>query len=138
MAYKGTRLWDRLGPRGLCLLSWAWVDSMFGIGMLAAPGQIRAAPAYSFPGKLLPVPLWGAIWLLTAVVLIFFAFRQKDSPGFAVAIAIKLFWGILMAGGWLTGEIPRGYVSMGWWVGAAVVVAVCSRYLPLRVAGEAD
>jgi hypothetical protein len=104
------------------------------VGIPAADHKIRASPTYAFPSQILPLYAWALIWLLVAALLIAAAFvRALDTVAFAAAIGIKAVWGLLMLGGWVAGDIPRGYVAVGIWVGLAGVVKVCSRYLP---AGE--
>lgn len=123
--------WARPGPRGQLLLCFAMIDVLFGVGILAADDRTRASGAYAFTGQILPLHVWALIWLLVAALLIAAAFvRRLDTAGFAAAIGIKAVWGLLMVGGWLAGDIPRGYVSMGIWVGLAGVVKVCGRHLP--------
>lgn len=122
---------ERPGPRGQLLLSFAMIDVLFGVGILLADNRTRSAPAYAFPAQILPLNAWALIWLLVAGLLVAAAFAQRlDTAAFAAAIGIKAVWGLLALGGWLAGDIPRGYVSMGIWVGLAGVVRVCSRYLP--------
>lgn len=121
----------RPGPRGQLLLCFAMIDVLFGVGILAADTEVRASPAYAFTARILPLHVWALIWLLVAALLVAAAFaRRLDAAGFAAAIGIKFVWGLLMLGGWLAGDIPRGYVSTGIWVGVAGVVAVCARHLP--------
>jgi hypothetical protein len=131
-----TNWWARPGPRGQLLLCFAGIDVLFGVGILAAGPQVRASPTYAFPAQILPLHAWALIWLLVAVLLIAAAFVPRlDTTAFAAAIGIKAVWGLLMLGGWLAGDIPRGYVAMGIWVGLAGVVKVCSRHLPAREGG---
>ena len=121
----------RPGPRGQLLLCFAGIDVLYGWGILAADGKTRASPAYAFPGEIFPLHAWALIWLFTAALLVTAAFVPRlDTAGFATAIGIKCAWGLLMLGGWLAGDIPRGYVSTGIWVGVAGAVAVCGRHLP--------
>lgn len=122
----------RVGPRGLFLLAWALVDYLFGIGLLTANAQIRASPTYAFPAQLMPIDFWAGLWIGVAIILTVAAFGSRfDVLGFTAAIGIKSLWAVLMLGGWAVGEIPRGFVSTGIWLGAAVSVGVSARYLPL-------
>ena len=119
----------RLGGRGAFLLCWAWVDILFGLGLLNVDPAIRQVPQYKYVTSFgIPLQGWAILWLCTALILIVSAFRRQ-SAGFHAAVAIKLWWGVLSLGGWMAGEIPRGYVSAGIWLGAAAAVAVASRKL---------
>lgn len=135
---RAVRALTRLGPRGGVLLAWALVDIMYGAGLSAVDQKTKLSPSYAYPAEIISLQLWGLVWIAAAAILVVSAFRKKDYLGFTVAICIKLFWGLLMFGGWLSGEIPRGYVSMGIWVGAAATVGVCARYLPVQAAQDGD
>lgn len=128
------RVWRRLGPRGAVLLCLAWIDVFYGTGLLCAEGPTRTQPTYAFPAEVAPLPVWGVMWLVAAVVLIVNAFRAADAAGYSTAISVKVLWGAMMLGGWIAGDIPRGYVGMSIWLAMAVVVAVCARFLPASVA----
>jgi hypothetical protein len=120
----------RIGPRGAVLLCFAWVDVVFGIGLIRADRAVKANPVYAFPEQVAPLTAWGVLWLAVAAVLIVNAYRLRDAAGYTCAIGIKVLWGVMMLGGWISGDIPRGYVSMSIWLSIAGVVAVCARKLP--------
>lgn len=114
----------RVGRRGAALLCWAWVDVMYGVGLVAADAATRASPTLAWVGAIMPLRWWGAVWLIVAATLVVTAVTRMHTLGHTAAAGIKILWAVLMAGGWLAGEVPRGYVSVGIWGGAAALVLI--------------
>jgi PAS domain S-box-containing protein len=68
--------------------------------------------------------VWGALWLRVGVVCLVQAVMRQDRIAFSAAIAIKVAWSLVSALGWLTGELPRGYLSLAIWITFGGLVAV--------------
>jgi PAS domain S-box-containing protein len=121
-------LTDRVGRRGYALLFFCLVDVIYGWTMAWPTAQTRAVGQYAYADSLLPLRLWGVIWLVVAAVCLVQAFMRQDRVAFAMAIFIKLAWAAIGLAGWLSGDVPRGHLAAVVWAGFAGLVAVMSSW----------
>lgn len=118
----------RIGRRGAILLSLAFIDGIYGVGLLNRPPEARAQPVYVWISGLAPLPVWGSLWLAVAVTCAAMAFVAYDVAAFTAAMALKVVWGTLAGAGWVLGEVPRGYVSTAIWYFAAFIVGITASW----------
>jgi PAS domain S-box-containing protein len=90
--------------------------------------DVRAIAQYQYAALILPLRVWGFVWITIGVVCLISAFRRRDSAAFAAAVSIKIAWALLSLGGWMLGDLPRGHVSAVVWVGFAGLVAVIASW----------
>jgi hypothetical protein len=115
-----------LGRRGLALMFFGLLDVVYAFS-LANPDQVsRSTPFFAWLADIAPLGWWSLLWILTAAACLIFAFRVKDRIGFACAIFLKVLWGLVSLGGWLFGNVDRGYVSAAIWLALAGFVWVLS------------
>lgn len=114
-----------VGKRGRVLLFFGCVDLVYALS-LALPGtELARGSMFMWLAGLAPLWVWGAMWGVVGLLCLLFAFRRQDYPGYAAATLLKVFWGLVCLGGWLFGDVQRGYASAAVWLGLA--------YLMLRV-----
>lgn len=109
------RVRHRVGRRGASLLFLAMLDVVYGTGLTCIGDIGRANPTYQYAASVAPLGAWAALWLLVAAVCAVQAFMIRDQLAFGCAVCLKILWGGLMLIGWLTGDLPRGYVSAAIW-----------------------
>lgn len=120
------RLGHRLGRRGAFLLFLAGLDVVISISLYAPPDP--QPPSVSYVAGLAPLWAWGTLWACCAVLCAVNALRRVDRVGYGAAMAVKVLWGLSLAGGALTGHIPRGMFSAAVWLTFAAVVWLISTW----------
>jgi hypothetical protein len=106
------RLGHRTGRRGAFLLFLAVLDLCYGYALtVMAVAPLKHAPSY-----LLPVHVWGWIWIGTGAVCASGVFMARDWPQFTVAAAMQATWGLLWADLWIVQGVPGGWVSITVWL----------------------
>jgi hypothetical protein len=111
-----TGLRDRIGRRGSSLLFLAWLDLIYGIGLLVADAAARATPTYAFIAKIAPLGWWAVVWFVVGAVCLAQAAAARDQFAFGLAVCLKITWGGMTLVGWLLHDVPRGYVSAAIWL----------------------
>jgi hypothetical protein len=119
---------DRVRHRGAILLALAAIDLIYGAGMIRADAETRGLATYRYIGSVLPLPVWGGLWIAVGAVCLVSALRREDRVAYALAVGLKVFWGLVFLLGWLLGEVPRGYVSTAIWLVFACIVLVVSTW----------
>lgn len=126
------RLTHQVGRRGVVLLWLALVDLVYALTFARPTPAILASPTFRFFGGLFAPFLtveqgllaWAALWGLVGLACLVFAFRLKDWPAYAAAMALKFFWTLSVLLAWLFLGLDRGYLSVAIWGFFTVVVAV--------------
>jgi hypothetical protein len=114
----------RLGRRGLSLLFFAILDAIYSISLVAPDEATRHVPLFQWLASIAPLWVWAVLWGATSLVLFWFAFQRRDQVGFSAAIFLKVTWGLVSLGGWIFGDVDRGYVSAAIWLFLAGFVGV--------------
>lgn len=113
-----------VGRRGRFLLFFGGLDLVYAFSLIAPDARTRSAPLFLWLTEIAPLWVWAAAWGVVGMACLWQAFCRRDAIGFAAAIGLKICWGVVCLGGWLFGDVDRGYVSAGIWLGLAYVVSV--------------
>lgn len=84
----------RLGRRGAFLLSFGFINVVYGVAILRSPvGAVRAT-GLEVLTRLMAIQDWGWLWIGSGIVAAAFAQRRqgRDGPGFLAAMAVPLLW----------------------------------------------
>lgn len=112
----------RVGRRGRVLLFFGCLDLIYALSLAAPNAETRAAAMFVWLADIAPLWVWAGAWGGVGVVCLWQAFCRRDRIGYTAAIALKVCWGLVCAGGWLLGGVDRGYVSAAIWLGLAWLV----------------
>lgn len=112
----------RVGRRGRVLLFFGCLDLIYALSLAAPNAETRAASMFVWLVDIAPLWVWAGAWGGVGVVCLWQAFCRRDRIGYTAAIALKVCWGLVCAGGWLLGGVDRGYVSAAIWLGLAWLV----------------
>lgn len=113
-----------VGKRGRMLLFFGFLDVVYALSLTAPDQTTRRLPMFVWLAQIAPLYVWASAWGAVGLVCLWQAFRRQDRIGYAAAIGLKIFWGIVCLGAWLFGHVDRGYVSAAIWLGLAYVVSV--------------
>jgi hypothetical protein len=92
---------------------------------LAWPDPVtRSGSLFAWLAEVAPMVWWASVWLLVGLICLWQAFCRDDAIGYGAAVALKIGWGVVCLGGWLFGDVERGYVSAAIWLAAAFLVSV--------------
>jgi len=133
------RVGAMLGRRGAILLSYGTVWALYGYGQLGSPPA--AQPGLTLAMQLLPLTVWGWLWLVTGILASVSAFVPQgvDWFGFVALVLIVLPWTLSYLVSWLQADFPRGWVAAAVWGAIAVPVIVVAGWReaprPKRVEG---
>jgi hypothetical protein len=119
-----TGLLNRIGRRGSFLLFLSLLDFIYGYSLLFPTPRSLTNPTTQFIIEIAPLTIWGVLWLAVGVICLIFAFRRKDTIGFAAAMFLKVLWGFTFLIGWLLGAVERGFLSSAIWLAFAAALAV--------------
>lgn len=114
----------RVGKRGRMLLFFGSLDVVYAASLTAPDATTRGAPLFVWLAEIAPLWVWALAWGAVGVTCLWQAFCRRDAVGYAAAIGLKIFWGIVCLGAWLFGGVDRGYVSAAIWLGLAYAVSV--------------
>lgn len=117
-------LLKRVGRRGAFLLWLAMLDLVYGWSMLNPTPRSLTNPTTEFLVQVLPLWVWGSLWMLVGGVCVVYAFRFSDALGFAAAMMLKTLWGMLFLIGWIVVDVERGYLSAVIWLSFAGLMAL--------------
>lgn len=120
------RVIHRLGRRGAALLFFAGLDGVIAWSLLSPDTPLAAS--YAYAATVAPLWAWGTLWGVCAGACAVNAFRRVDRVGFGAAMGVKALWGLLLAGGSLTGHIPRGLIGAAVWLTFAAFVLLLSTW----------
>ena len=118
----------RVGHRGSALLFFAVLDFVYCYSLLVPSRDARESPTLKFLAAIVPLWAWAIAWGSVGVVCLAKAFRRRDQAAFALAIGIKVLWGLVSLGGWLIGDVDRGYVSAAVWLVFAAFVGIIASW----------
>src|SRR5687768_11084491 len=95
------RLIQHIGRRGAFLLFLALLDLIYGYSLLFPTLRSLTNPTTLFLVEIAPLSVWGGLWLAVGILCLIFAFRRRDTIGFAAAMFLKVFWGLVFLFGWM-------------------------------------
>lgn len=121
---------SRVGNRGSVLIFFGTVDLVYAVSLSAPSQQTRQAPLFVWLASIAPMWVWAATWGVVGVICWWEAFQRRDGTGYASAICLKVFWGLVCAGGWLLGGVDRGYVS--------AALFLCQAWVLWKISGWAE
>jgi len=108
--YRALR--HQVGYRGTVLLAFGFLDLGYGYGLLYPDRATSRGPSFAYYDSVLSSNIWGLLWLIAGVVLIWHAFRRDDKVGYVVAIVVKVWWSSFNLIGWWTWPgMERGWVT---------------------------
>lgn len=111
-----------VGKRGRVLLFFGCVDVIYALSLALPEPDLAAGSMFTWLVRLAPLWLWAAVWGAVGALCLFFAFRRRDYPGYAAATLLKVFWGVVCLGGWVVGDVQRGFASAAIWLGLAYLM----------------
>jgi hypothetical protein len=117
-----------VGRRGTFLLFLTILDFVYGYSLLYPTPLSITSPTSVFLAEVLPLWVWGWLWVTVGIICCIFAFRQKDAPGFAAGIFLKILWGTIFLLGWTFAGVERGYLSSTIWIAFAGVLAIIASW----------
>lgn len=118
------RVPDILGRRGLSLLFFGLLDTVYAFSLVNPDSETRRTRFFIWLAEIAPLWGWSLLWFATALACLIFAFLPADRIGFSAAIFLKVLWGLVCLGGWVYGGADRGYVSAAIWLSLAGFVWV--------------
>lgn len=121
MAVRGR---PHVGRRGRVLLFFGGLDVIYAFSLARPDATTRSGPLFLWLTSIMPLWFWAAYWGTVGVICLWQAFCHDDAIGYGAAMALKIGWALVCAGGWLFGEVERGYVSAAIWLATAFLVYV--------------
>lgn len=118
----------QVGRRGAALLFFFLLDIVYCVSLLTSPRPL--SPLYTWMDAIVPLPAWAVAWGGVGLICGWFAFRAYDTPAFMAAVALKVAWGLNALLGWITGQVPLGYVSAVIWLAFAAFVHLIAGGIP--------
>lgn len=107
-----TAIVRRIGRRGTSLLFFALVDVGVAVRLLIADKQPAGANAsYRGMAAMLPLEVWGYVWLASAALLAAGAFLKKDRLPFTAAMILKVAWALGFFISWRVYDIPLAWLG---------------------------
>ena len=122
------RLMYQVGRRGVALLFFALLDSVYCYSLLFPDAAARRSGSLYYLSGIAPLWFWGVLWGVAGLICAIHAFRINDRFGFAAAICIKMLWGGLMMSASIIGDVERAYVSGTIWLCVAGWLGVISTW----------
>ena len=113
-----------VGRRGRVLLFFGGLDVIYAFSLAQPDNVTRSGSLFGWLAEVAPLWLWSGAWGLTGVICLWQAFCRNDAIGYGAAMALKIGWAMVCLGGWLFGDVERGYVSAAIWLAAAFLVSV--------------
>jgi hypothetical protein len=118
------RLGRRLGHRGAFLLFLAVLDFSYGYALLSA----SVTALRSSPDLLLPMHVWGWVWMAAGAVCLSGTVSRHDWPQFIVAATLKTAWAAVYADTWIVQNRADAWVSVVVWASFALTVLVVASW----------
>lgn len=115
-----------VGRRGRVLLFFGSLDLVYAVSLTAPDAESRRTAFFTWLADIAPLWVWAIAWGGVGAVCVWQAFCRRDQAGYAAAVSLNVFWGLVSAAGWLFGGVERGYVSAAVWLGLAALVMVIS------------
>jgi len=111
-----------IGRRGEFLLFLTLLDLLYGLSLLRPARAAQQSPTTRFLTEVMPLPVWGGLWLVVGLICLAGAFGRCDRAAYAAAAALKVLWGGMFLIGWAAGVIERGWVGAIIWLAFAFFV----------------
>jgi hypothetical protein len=125
MKDKLTRLLHRIGHRGAFLLFLSLLDFLYGYSLLAIPRQ-------QWQG-VLPMQVWGWIWIAGGFICLIGATLKHDRIPFAAAATLKAGWATAWVKIWLFDPNTKlAWVSVAVWSAFSALVVIVSTWPEVR------
>jgi hypothetical protein len=118
----------KLGRRGCFLLFLTQLDYIYGLSLLLPTPSSLKMPQNIFLMAIMPLWIWGSLWVIVGATCMIFAFRAHDGIGYAAAMFIKVLWGTVFFLGWIFSDIERAYLTSTIWCAFAAVVYLVSTW----------
>lgn len=110
------------------LLFFGALDVVYAFSLAVPDEATRRTAFFVWLASIAPLWVWAIGWGGVGVVCLWQAFCHSDRAGYAAAVCLKVFWGLVSLGAWLFGGVERGYVSAAIWLGLAYLVLVISAW----------
>jgi hypothetical protein len=105
----------------------------YGYILAATPPSVRNPLTLAL--KIMPLWVWGAVWVAAGLYCIFAGLTDRRVGGFTIAPAMPIMWGVWYLLGWLDGDAPRGWITTGiFWALAGAVISVAGLTDPRPIA----
>ncbi|ALY08806.1 hypothetical protein SEA_NANCIA_19 [Arthrobacter phage Nancia] len=108
------------GARGATLLGFGGMSVVFGLAYLPTP--ISIIPPIPLGLELLdsvvPLHLWGGVWMVVGLYLWVYAFRQDQSRALALFAGLCAVWGISYTIAFIVGLVSDGHSRL--WVASCL------------------
>jgi len=118
----------KIGRRGTFLLFLTILDYIYAFSLVFPSPNSVIQPTYSFLAAVLPLEIWAMLWAVVGTICLVYAFKKDDSPGYAVAMFIKILWAVIFLLGWLWADVDRGYLSATIWGAFAGVLGIIATW----------
>lgn len=123
----------RIGRRGCFLAFLIVLDLGYGLSLLSPATEARRSPTVKYIDHILPLWVWGCMWVAVGAACVVGMFVRHNSFAFASAMGLKVGWGAVFGAGWLFAGLERGWLAtVIWWSFAAVVALIASWPEPPR------
>jgi hypothetical protein len=117
---------ERAGHRGAFLAFLSLLDFLYGYSILTDSGPLQV---YHL---ILPIIVWGWIWVAMGAVLLSGVFIRRDKFHFGLSATFKCAWVAAWVNVWITQAFPRVWVSIVIWAAFAALVVVVSSWPETR------
>lgn len=102
------------GPRGMIMLSQAFMCSLFGIAYIGIL-DVPPLPGVALVTGIMPLPLWGVSWFLCSFTLTSAAFKVDQSRALGGLTALLCIWAISYLHYFLvTPVLPSGNMNLAY------------------------
>lgn len=114
----------RLGRRGAFLCFLAVLDFSYGYALMSASiAALRASP-----DLILPVHVWGWVWIAVGAVCLSGAPMRRDWPQYAAAVTLKAVWAAVYADIWTVQHGTSAWVSVVVWASFSLTVLIVASW----------
>lgn len=119
------------GARGAALLIGGAYAFARGLAYLPLGGLPDPLPrGLELISVIVPIDVWGALWVVTAIICAANAFRKSDSTGWGALVGMMTAWGVAYGYGWAeaiaTGAESRAWLNVTAYLGPAIIIGVLS------------
>jgi hypothetical protein len=121
--------------RRVVLLVFSVVYALLGYSFAYQSPQ-GATGAVQVAAELVPLAVWGWVWVSCGAVMAWSAIKHWDEQGggdlgFAVAVGMPVLWGALSGVSWLVADAPRGWVTaLVYWALALAIYSIAGMVDP--------
>lgn len=102
------------GPRGMIMLGLALLSAGFGLAYVGI-FTIPPMPGLALVQIIMPMPLWGVAWFLSAFTLVGAAFKVDQSKALGGVTGLLAVWTLSYVSYFVqTPELPNGSPNLSW------------------------